>query len=199
MTNGPRDDILRRGVRRTVPGAGGRSQTLTLGQLGFWTNPHLLLAIAVSGLLQVSIAVFPFTQPVFDVPTHSVIEWLVIVVLALTPVTVIEVVKLIRRALSHRSRPRQCLSCASSQSAISAPEKPYVFSSKTPESGNSAAAYRRASGGSDLVAARRLAGIGQVGRMDLFDAPADSLAQSRPVSDLRDEADSHLAVAEREG
>ena len=72
-----------------------RSPTLTLGQLGFWTNPQLLLAIIVSGLLQVSVAVFPFTQSVFDVPAHSLGEWSTIVVLALTPVTVIEIFKLI--------------------------------------------------------------------------------------------------------
>lgn len=72
-----------------------RSATLTLGQLGFWTNPQLLLAITVSGLLQLSVAVFPFTQHVFDVSPHSWGEWASIVVLALTPVTAIEVVKLI--------------------------------------------------------------------------------------------------------
>ncbi|MEQ1829842.1 MAG: cation-translocating P-type ATPase C-terminal domain-containing protein, partial [Pirellula sp.] len=72
-----------------------RSSTLTLGQLGFWTNPHLVLAIVVSGLLQVSVAVFPFTQSVFDVPAHSLAEWSTIGILALTPVTVIEIFKLI--------------------------------------------------------------------------------------------------------
>ena len=74
-----------------------RSSTLTLGQLGFWTNPQLLLAIIVSGLLQVSVAVFPFTQSVFDMQAHSLGEWSTIVVLAFTPVTVIEVFKLISR------------------------------------------------------------------------------------------------------
>ncbi len=72
-----------------------RSSTFTLGQLGFWTNPQLILAIVVSGLLQVSVAVFPFTQSVFDVPAHTVGEWSIIVILALTPVTVIEVYKMI--------------------------------------------------------------------------------------------------------
>ncbi len=72
-----------------------RSSTLTLGQLGIWTNPQLVLAIIVSGLLQVSVAVFPFTQSVFDVPAHSLGEWSIIILLALTPVTVIEVYKLI--------------------------------------------------------------------------------------------------------
>jgi Ca2+-transporting ATPase len=74
-----------------------RSPTLTLGQLGIWTNPHLLLAIAVSGMLQFSVAVFPFTQQVFDVRTHSLFEWTAIVALALTPVTCIEFGKLIWR------------------------------------------------------------------------------------------------------
>lgn len=80
-----------------------RSPTLTLWQLGFWTNPQLLLAIAVSGLLQLSVAVFPFTQQVFDVPAHSVSEWGSIVVLALTPVTAIEVFKLISQRFGHTS------------------------------------------------------------------------------------------------
>ncbi len=80
-----------------------RSPTLTLGQLGFWTNPQLLLAIAVSGLLQVSVAVFPFTQRVFNVPAHSLSEWGSIVVLALTPVTAIEVFKLISQRFGHKS------------------------------------------------------------------------------------------------
>ena len=72
-----------------------RSQTLTLARLGIFTNPHLLLAIAVSGMLQVSVAVFPFTQRVFDVPAHNTAEWLMIGALALTPVTLIEVGKVV--------------------------------------------------------------------------------------------------------
>jgi Ca2+-transporting ATPase len=76
-----------------------RSQTFTLGQLGVWSNPHLLLAIAVSGMLQLSVAVFPFTQRVFDVPDHTAFEWFAIVALALTPVTFIELGKLIRSRL----------------------------------------------------------------------------------------------------
>jgi P-type Ca2+ transporter type 2C len=72
-----------------------RSQSLTVAQLGLWTNPHLLLAVLVSGLLQLGVAVVPFTQRVFDVRPHSVFEWCAIVGLALTPVTCIEIGKLI--------------------------------------------------------------------------------------------------------
>lgn len=58
-----------------------RSQSLTLGQLGLWTNPRLLLAVAVSGMLQLSVAVFPFTQQVFEVPVHTSFEWSTIAIL----------------------------------------------------------------------------------------------------------------------
>ena len=72
-----------------------RSQSLTLFSLRPWTNPYLLLAIAVSGMLQLGIAVIPFTQHVFDVLPHTTFEWSAIVLLALLPVTFIEVGKLI--------------------------------------------------------------------------------------------------------
>jgi Ca2+-transporting ATPase len=72
-----------------------RSQTMTLGQLGLFSNPQLLLAIMVSGMLQVSVAVIPFTQHVFDVPAHSTTEWIVVALLALAPVTLIETVKIL--------------------------------------------------------------------------------------------------------
>jgi len=72
-----------------------RSARRTFIQIGPFSNPHLLLAIAVSGMLQASIAVIPFTQRVFDVPAHTAAEWAAIAILALTPVTLIEVGKLV--------------------------------------------------------------------------------------------------------
>jgi Ca2+-transporting ATPase len=80
-----------------------RSQTLTLAQLGFFSNPALLLAVVVSGLLQVSVAIVPFTQRVFDVPAHSRHEWLLIALLALAPVTLIELGKLVARVWTTKS------------------------------------------------------------------------------------------------
>ena len=85
-----------------------RSQRLTLGELGLFSNPQLLLAIAVSGMLQVSVAVVPFTQLVFDVPAHTKMEWLVIALLALTPVTLIELGKIATTARSVRLRAIAC-------------------------------------------------------------------------------------------
>ncbi|MGD9722636.1 MAG: cation-translocating P-type ATPase [Pirellulales bacterium] len=76
-----------------------RSQTMTLWELGPFSNPQVLLAIVVSGMLQVSVAVIPFTQRVFDVPAHTAAEWMVVVLLALAPVTLIDVGKLVLKRL----------------------------------------------------------------------------------------------------
>jgi Ca2+-transporting ATPase len=73
-----------------------RSLTRTMPELGPFSNPPLLGAIAVSGLLQLSVVTLPFARPVFETAAHFAWEWSLIALLALTPVTLIEVTKLIR-------------------------------------------------------------------------------------------------------
>ena len=82
-----------------------RSQTLTVWQLGFFTNPFLLGAIAVSALLQLSVVTLPFARPVFESVSHFAWEWLLLIVFALTPVTVIEIAKVIRMRMSPINQP----------------------------------------------------------------------------------------------
>jgi Ca2+-transporting ATPase len=73
-----------------------RSQRYTMPQLGFFSNPYLFGAIAISGLLQLSVITFPFAQRVFETATHPAWEWELVFLLSLTPVTVIEVAKIVR-------------------------------------------------------------------------------------------------------
>lgn len=73
-----------------------RSQNLTLFQLGLFTNPHLLAAMGVSALLQLSVVTMPFARPVFESVSHFAGEWVLLVTLAFMPFVVIESVKLIR-------------------------------------------------------------------------------------------------------
>lgn len=82
-----------------------RSRTHTFWQLGVWTNPFLVLAVLISALLQLGIVAFPLTQDVFGLPGHSLQEWAIIIALALTPVTLIEVTKLARQLWNRRSKP----------------------------------------------------------------------------------------------
>jgi Ca2+-transporting ATPase len=79
-----------------------RSRTLTLAQLGLFTNPALLGAIAISGLLQLAVVTLPFAAPVFESAQHFRSEWAVVYLLALLPVTLIEVAKLARDAVARR-------------------------------------------------------------------------------------------------
>ena len=76
-----------------------RSRIWTFWQLGPATNPYVFAAVAISALLQISIIALPFARPIFEATTHTSLEWLVLVALALTPVTIIELTKLGRQFL----------------------------------------------------------------------------------------------------
>ena len=78
---------------------GFRSPRRTMPELGFFSNPALLGAVAVSCLLQLSVVTLPFARPVFDTASHFGWEWALLGLLALAPVTIIEVIKLIRARL----------------------------------------------------------------------------------------------------
>ena len=73
-----------------------RSQRHVMPQLGVWTNPPLLGAIVVSALLQLSVVMLPIAQPIFDTARHLGNEWWLLAGLSLAPVTVVELVKLVR-------------------------------------------------------------------------------------------------------
>ena len=79
-----------------------RSQRYTLPQLGLFTNPYLLGAIVLSGLLQLSLLWFPLTKSVFfETVPHFGSDWVVIFLLALAPVSLIEVGKIVRARLRN--------------------------------------------------------------------------------------------------
>jgi Ca2+-transporting ATPase len=77
---------------------GCRSHTRTLPELGLFTNPHLLGAILISGLLQLGVVALPFAQRMFETTSLDGGEWLIVFGLALLPVTIIEIAKLILSA-----------------------------------------------------------------------------------------------------
>lgn len=74
-----------------------RSQRYTLPQLGIFTNPYLFAAIAVSGIFQLSLLWFGLTRDVFfKAAPQFGLDWLVIILLALVPVSLVEIVKIVR-------------------------------------------------------------------------------------------------------
>lgn len=78
-----------------------RSRRFTMPRLGVFSNPHLVVAVAISGLLQLGVVMLPFARPVFGTEVyHGNAVWALILVLALIPVTIIELAKLLRAGLS---------------------------------------------------------------------------------------------------
>ena len=77
---------------------GCRSERYTMPELGAFTNAPLLGAIAISASLQMAVVLLPFTREVF-VGGHFDFsrQWGLIAALALAPVTIVEMRKLILR------------------------------------------------------------------------------------------------------
>jgi len=71
-----------------------RSQRYTLPELGLFTNPYILTAMLASTLLQVAVMTVPFLAPFFEVKASVAEHWLLLVVMAILPTTVIELGKL---------------------------------------------------------------------------------------------------------
>jgi Ca2+-transporting ATPase len=74
---------------------GCRSDRVTAFAQGFFTNPWLLAAILLSSLLQLTVVMLPFAQPVFEIGSDLGRDWITVILLALIPVTVIEIVKVL--------------------------------------------------------------------------------------------------------
>lgn len=74
---------------------GCRSERQTAFGLGLFTNPWLLVAILLSGLLQLAVVMLPGVQSVFEIEQSLKTEWTLVLGLALIPVTVIELAKLL--------------------------------------------------------------------------------------------------------
>jgi Ca2+-transporting ATPase len=85
---------------------GCRSQERTLPELGLFSNPYLLGAIAVSGILQLVAVLVPAAQTVFQTATPTAGQWGIVLGLSLAPVTVLELTKLLLLPLRSHAKPR---------------------------------------------------------------------------------------------
>jgi Ca2+-transporting ATPase len=75
---------------------GCRSPRRTMPELGAFSNPYLLAAIVASVALQIATVTVPGVRHIFGVDELSTWDWGLIFLLALAPVTIIEVTKLWR-------------------------------------------------------------------------------------------------------
>jgi hypothetical protein len=79
-----------------------RSKRYTTPQLGLFSNPYLWGAIAISAALQTLILAWPAARRVFEIDAGVFSATPVIVIAAITPVTIVETLKLLRKAIVSR-------------------------------------------------------------------------------------------------
>jgi Ca2+-transporting ATPase len=75
---------------------GCRSPRRTMPELGLFSNPYLTAAVVASVLLQIATVTVPGVRHVFGVDKLPIWDWWLVFVLALAPVTIIELTKIIR-------------------------------------------------------------------------------------------------------
>ncbi len=81
-----------------------RSSRRTMPELGLFKNHQLLAAMLASAALQVGLVTLPPLQALFHTVPLAASEWLFVLGLALVPVTLVEVLKLVRRGWRGAAR-----------------------------------------------------------------------------------------------
>ncbi|MDD3632116.1 MAG: calcium-translocating P-type ATPase, SERCA-type, partial [Atribacterota bacterium] len=76
-----------------------RSNRFSIFRQGIFSNHYLVWAIITSGLLQLAVMLIPFLQSVFQVVTLSPSQWVLLILISLTPIPYVEVLK--RLKLTH--------------------------------------------------------------------------------------------------
>lgn len=76
-----------------------RSNRFSIFRQGIFSNHYLVWAIITSGLLQLAVMLIPFLQSVFQVVTLTPSQWVLLILISLTPIPYVEVLK--RLKLTH--------------------------------------------------------------------------------------------------
>jgi len=82
-----------------------RSNTQSIFSLGFLSNPKLVIAVVISGLLQLAAVYAPVFHDIFSTRSLKGMDLLVVVVLSLSPLVFGELRKALRRGFSGRPAP----------------------------------------------------------------------------------------------
>jgi Ca2+-transporting ATPase len=81
-----------------------RSERHTLPEMGLFSNPYLLSAIGLSALLQIIAIQWPHEEHILQVKAALTgNDWLIVAIAALTPITLVEIGKLVLAATRRRS------------------------------------------------------------------------------------------------
>lgn len=74
-----------------------RSSRESLFKIGIFTNPYVTGAFLIAILLQLSVIVLPFLNPIFNVVQLSFMQWIYVFALSIAIIPIVEIVKLFKR------------------------------------------------------------------------------------------------------
>ncbi len=70
-----------------------RSDRYSIAKLGIFSNIYLILAILVSGILQLSVMLIPYLQTVFKLTSLTYSQWMVVILISFTVIPYVEILK----------------------------------------------------------------------------------------------------------
>ena len=79
-----------------------RSRELSLFKEGLFNNKYMNLAFIGAALLQVVVVLVPFLAGIFDIHTLTVAEWAMAVIAGFLIIPMVEIYKLIKRAMAKK-------------------------------------------------------------------------------------------------
>ena len=72
-----------------------RSTRWSLAKIGIFTNRYLILAMCISGMLQLGVMLIPAFQKIFKVASLNVDQWFIVFLLSFSPIIYVEILKLL--------------------------------------------------------------------------------------------------------
>jgi Ca2+-transporting ATPase len=73
-----------------------RSEKYSIFKIGLFSNPHLTLAILISGCLQLLVILIVSLQVIFKTVFLTLDQWWVVIILSLSPILYVELLKLMK-------------------------------------------------------------------------------------------------------
>jgi Ca2+-transporting ATPase len=80
-----------------------RSQTKSLFSIGVFTNNKLVIAAAVSFLLQMVVVYVPFCQLIFKTEPLMLFDWLMVIAISSLPLWAMEIIKAVNKKFAFMS------------------------------------------------------------------------------------------------
>jgi Ca2+-transporting ATPase len=80
-----------------------RNEYKSIFQIGIFSNKYLIGAIIIGFILQIGVISVPFLAEAFKVQNLSIMDWDIVILLALIPLIVNEIIKIFIRATERRT------------------------------------------------------------------------------------------------